>query len=399
MSTLVLLLPERTGTVAPADGPLDWLLLNEAGEPESEGSDLPEQLPAADALVLLLPEQACSWHRVTLPRGSRKRWRQALVGLLEEQLLDDPEQLLLALDAQALPGEPAWVAATPRAPLAQLLARLERAQRLVDRIVPRGAPQLGEAAEGHFFLGAGGPQLRWADAQGLATLPLAGGFARARFSPSRVQAARWSASAEAQAPAEAWLGMRVALAAPAEQARRALAGDWDLRQFELAPRLHGLRWLRQLGHQLMQRQWQAARQGLLALGVIGLLGLNLLAWQQRSQLAERQQQLEATLKTAFPRVAYVLEPQLQMQRELAQARVQAGELGDQDLETLVAALAAAWPETRGPLDALSYENGQLSWPRAGWSDDQLQALRRQLASEGWQLGEDANRLTLKRNPA
>lgn len=399
MSTLVILLPERPrlagGGLAPASPLLDWQLLANDGSLMAEGQDLATALPKSEQLVLLLPEHGVSWHKLELPRGSAKRWRQALVGMLEEQLLEDPEQLQLAIEDQAVGGEACWVAATPKAPLLDAIARIEGAQRLVDRILPRSWPT--PSPQGHFFLDEAGVQLRWASNEGVTTLPLRGGFARARFSASQVQGSEWTASAAALEAAEHWLGTRVAVSGHAEPAHRALASPWNLRQFELAPRLHGVRWLRQLGHQLMHRQWQAARQGLLLLGLLAVVGLNALAWQQRSQLAERQQQLETTLKTAFPRIGYVLEPGLQMQRELNQLRAQAGELGDQDLEALVAALSMAWPESRGPVEALSFEPGQLSLPRSGWSDEQIEQLRRQLASELWQLDQDQGRLIVRRS--
>ncbi len=399
MTRLVILLPERPRLPAAAQPPsplFEWLLLADDGQQLAEGQDLPAALPPADQLLLLLPEQGLSWHRVTLPRAARKRWRAALIGLLEEELLEDPEQLLLAVEDEAAPGETSWVAATPLAPLREAIARLEGTQRLVDRILPRAWP-LAEG-RGHFFVDAlAGAQLRWADADGVITLPLRGSFARARYAPSLVQSSSWSASAEAQEAAEHWLGMRLSLASPAEQARLALDGPWDLRQFELAPRLHGMRWLRQLGHQLMHRQWQAARRGLAALLLLGLVGVNLLAWQQRSQIAERQQQIEAVLRASFPQIRHVLEPGLQMQRELNLLRARAGELGAEDLESLIAALAAHWPPTRGPVDALHYENGQLGLPDGGWTEEQIAEFGRQLASEGWLLSREPGRLLVKRS--
>jgi general secretion pathway protein L len=398
MPTLVIQLPERprlAGSVPAAPtSSFDWLLLADDGTLLGEGQDLPAALPKSEQLVLLLPEHAVSWHRTTLPKGSVKRWRAALVGLLEEQVLEDADGLQFAIDEQLAGGESSWVAATPRAPLQEAMTRIESAQRTVDRILPRSWPS--EVPQGHFFSDEAGVQLRWSDADGVTSLPLRGGFARARFSAGKVQSADWSASGPALEAAEHWLGTRVILSSAAEQAQRALASPWNLRQFELAPRLHGVRWLRQLMHQLMHRQWRAARWGLSSLLLLSLVGINGMAWQQRSQLAQRQLALETTLKTAFPRVTYVLEPATQMQRELNTLRAQAGELGEQDLETLIAALSVAWPESRGPVEALNFEPGQLSVSASGWSDEQVEQLRRQLASEGWQLVAEQGRLLLKK---
>jgi general secretion pathway protein L len=401
MTTLVLPLPERPrlagGQPAPGDGDFDWWLFDAQGQALGEGRNAAAALPKAEQLVLLLPEHALSWHPITLPRTPDKRWRAALVGLLEEQLLEDPETLQLALPPGAAAGEACWVAATPKAPLQEAIERLEAAQRLVDRIMPRSAPlSADQPPEGHFFVEEGGLRLRWTSAEGVAVLPLEGGLARARLPAHLMQTAHWSAVGAAVQGAEAWLGASVAMLTPGQLAWRALSSPWNLRQFELAPRLRGLRWLRQMGHQLLHPQWAAARKGLLVWAGLALLGLNASAWQQRLALQERQQQLVATLKGSFPRIGYVLDPVAQMQREMSTLRAQAGELGEQDFETLVLALAQAWPAERGPVEALHFEGGRLSLQRSGFADEQVEALRQRLASEGWTLQTEQGRLILNK---
>lgn len=394
MSTLLLLLPERQRLAGAAPAPaglFDWRLLAADGSLLGEGQAAAEALPVAEQLVLLLPELGLSWLRAPLPRAPRKQLRAALVGLLEEQLLEDPEALHFALPEGATPGEPSWIAITPLAPLREALQRLEAAGRFVDRIAPRAWPRTD--AEAHVLMAEATPLLRYAHAEGLNHLPLAGELAK-QLLPAELAL---SASPAAAAAAEAWRGAAVRVRSEAETLQQALAGPWNLRQGELAPQLHGLRWLQQGWHRFLQPDWRAARLGLLLLLITGLLGLNLLAWQQKRQLAERQQQLESTLKQAFPQIAYVADAPLQMQRELGALRTQAGALGEQDLEALIAALAVAWPAERGPLEALSYENGRLSLPAAGWSEAQTAQLRQALASEGWQLQAEAGRLSLQRS--
>lgn len=400
MSTLALFLPERPRLGDLPGGSAtgyDWCLLDAQGQLLEEGHAAAAQLPRCDQLVLLMPPSHLSWHRVTLPRTGAKRWRAALQGLLEEQLLEDPEDLHFAVEAQAAAGADAWVAVCARAPLRAALAELDAAQQQVDRIAPLAWP--GAQAEGHFSLSEPGRQLQLllSGPDGVAALPLQGGHARARLAEAETAAPpQWSCSAEAQPAAEAWLGNSVPMRTPAQAAARALGSRWDLRQFEFAPRLSGLRWLRQAAQQLLQPRWKAARIGLLVWAGLGLVGLNASAWQQRRAIEARQQQLEATLRTSFPRVQVVLQPQLQMQRELQALRTQAGALGHEDLETLLDALAMAWPAERGPTEALQFEPGQLSVPRAGFGDAQVDALRQQLASEGWLLSEDQGRLLMRR---
>ena len=69
-------------------------------------------LPAVDRrtpVAVIVPAQALSWHRITLPAGlgrSSARLQSALQGLLEEHLLEDPEDVHIAVAPGARAGEP-----------------------------------------------------------------------------------------------------------------------------------------------------------------------------------------------------------------------------------------------------------------------------------------------------
>jgi general secretion pathway protein L len=62
----------------------------------------------------------------------------------------------------------------------------------------------------------------------------------------------------------------------------------------------------------------------------------------------------------------------------------------------VLALAQAWPAERGPVEALHFEGGRLSLQRSGFADEQVEALRQRLASEGWTLQTEQGRLILNK---
>jgi general secretion pathway protein L len=106
--------------------------------------------------------------------------------------------------------------------------------------------------------------------------------------------------------------------------------------------------------------------------------------------------MDSTLTASFPQVRAIRDAPVQMQRETDQLRATAGRSSDQDLETLLAAAATAWPAERGPVETLSFESGRLSLSANGWSDAQVQQFRSQLSSEGWQLDAVEGRLTLSR---
>ena len=405
MSTLLILLqarerlPAPAGSLAPAAfgaAEFDWVLLPSNGVAPTQGRCAAQALPAAQQLVLVPADLQIAFHRTQLPRTAPGRWRAALVGLLEEQLLQDPEDLHLALQPQAVAGQEVWVCVTPRAPLVAALAELEAAQRFVDRIAPLHWPD--ETVRGHVSLDEqGASMLRWQHADGVGCLPLRGGFARERLSP-QLQAGRWTAQAEGAGEAQRVLGVDVQVKSLAEHAQQALNSPWNLRQFELAGRPQGWRSLQQLGHRFMQPEWRAARLGVAALLGLQLVGLNALAWQQRQQLDQRRQAVEQTLTTAFPHVRAVLDAPVQMQRELARLRAAAGRPDDSDLDPMLAALATAWPADRAPLEALNYEPGLLSFGANDWTEPQLEQLRQGLGA-GWTLQPDQGRMTLRRSKA
>jgi len=415
MSTLLLFLHPRhrlraQGQPASADGPgrgvpgsdadhYDYLLTADGRQITAQGRVAAAALPTATTVIAIPAEPDVAWQRVELPRAGRQM-RAALAGLLEESLLDEAESLHFALEADAGGGDTAWVAVCSGPWLVQQLARLEAAQVFVDRVTPLAWPQAaGQPARGHFVETgnvASPVALRWSSTEGVLTLPLNGGLTRQLFPPELVESAQWTATPAVVEEAEAWLGAPVAIQAAEQRALGVIDSTWDLRQFELVQRTRGLRALRQLGSELMRPQWRAVRWGLAGLVLVQLLGINLLAWQQSRHLQSQRAALSSTLTSTYPQVRAVLDAPVQMRRETEALRSSAGRAGPQDLETLLAAAATAWPADRGPVDALSFEPGRLTVSASGWSAAQIEQFRSQLRSEGWRLDADQGRLTLSR---
>ncbi len=415
MTTLILLLPQRgrlraQGQATP-DGlsrgehgrEYDYVLSHDGVQATAQGRSVAALLPRADTVIAVPAEADLSWHRLALPRAARAHLRAALAGTMEEALLDDTESLHFAIEPGVQAGEQAWVVVTHKAWLVEQLAHLEQAQVFVDRLAPLSWPEA--QARGHFF--ASGIEsaepaqpdqcgLRWSHADGVSTLCLQGSLARDLFPAAVVQATRWTGSPGVIGAAEHWLGTAVAPLSDAERALHVINSPWNLRQFELAPRTRGIRALREVWRSLMSSRWRPVRWGLAGLVAVQLLGLNLWAWQLRSELGERRAALSRTLSSTHPQVRAILDAPLQMQRETELLRASAGRAGEQDLETLLAAAATAWPAERGPADALSFETGRLLIPAAGWNEAQIQQFRRQLHSEGWQLEINEGRMALSR---
>lgn len=411
MSILVVQLPERVrlgGGEPAADAPMvrpgqeyDYVLSPDGLELKAQGTAPAALLPKASTVIALLADADVSWHRVTLPKAPAGRLREALVGVLEEQLLDDPEQVHLALAPQATAGQPSWIAATHREWLRAQVQSLEKAGLPVERVVPSSWPD--HPPIGHFFevAGAGGDAglglaVCWAHADGVALLRMAGSLPRALLPSGALQSARWTATPGAAAGAQQWLGAPVTVMSPAQRALQAARSTLNLRQFDLTPKTRGAKVLRNAWRRLLSPAWRPARLAILSLVVIQIAGLNLWAWQQRQAVQEKRLALVSTLQASFPQVRAVLDAPLQMQREVDLLRAAAGRTGESDFETLLQAAAAAWPADRPPVDTLRFEAGRLSLSTAGWNPVQIEQFRTQLTPSGWNVEAADGRLTVSR---
>ena len=301
MSTLVVQIPPRQRLnasgprAAVADLGVDYfhvtspdgLLLG------TQGQCAARQLPKATTIVAVLADADVSWHRIVLPKAPAARLRAALGGLLEEALLEDADDVHLALAPAALAGQPTWVAAVSRRWLRAELAALEKADVFVDRVVPTSWPD--DPPIGHFAeteVDPGGPAhgiaLHWAHADGVASVRLQGGLARALVPNPPPPETRWSATPGAVAAAEQWLGAPVRVMPTAQRLLQSARSLWNLRQFDLARRTRGGRALRDSARKLFSPEWRALRYGVAALVIAQIVGLNLWAWHQRDQVASKQ---------------------------------------------------------------------------------------------------------------
>lgn len=407
MSFLVILLPRRerlrAGRGANAEARADewrYVTSDDALTVRTHGRCAPALLPKAHTAIAVVADDDVAWHRVTLPKAPPARLRAALGGMLEEALLDEPEATHFALAPGAAAGQPTWVATLHRTWLAAQLAALEREGVVIERVVPAAWP--GDPPVGHLRHADEGDAtsplvLTWADAQGVVTVPLQGSLARALLLQWQTQAARWSATPAAAAAAERWLGAVVHVVTDEERALQATRSAWNLRQFDLAPRHRGTRALRDAWKRLRSPAWRPVRLGVAALAAVQIVGLNLWAWHQRGEIAQRRQAMVELLREAHPQVRAVLDPPLQMARETAVLRAAAGRAGEGDLEALLQAAAQAWPDDRGPVDALRFDGASLGFAAAGWTDAQVDTLRRRLAPDGWRVEASDGRLTISRS--
>lgn len=406
MSTLVVLLPPRhrlqagqpdPGSAAAGVGEYDYVVTLDGLGVHSSGRAAAALLPRSDQVVALLPAADVSWHRITCPRTGGRKMRAALAGLLEEALLDDAEHLHFALSPGAQGGSAAWAVVTDRVSLAMHLAALEGAGLRVDRVAPAAWPD--EPPSAHIDTSGGdidatSIRLTLSDADGVRLLPLRGNLVRALM-PAEVRVTATPAAATA---AERWLGRAVQVQTDAESALLAVRSLWNLRQFDFAPRHRGLAALRDARRRFFAAEWRPVRWGLAAVVGVQVLGLNVAAWQLKSDLATKREQLTELLTAAHPQVRAVYDPAVQMQRETDLLRTAAGRAGDADLEAALRAASSGWPADQ-PVQTLSYEGAQLTLAIPGWNDSQIENFRAALVSAGWSVEAADGRVTLSRAAA
>jgi general secretion pathway protein L len=405
MSVLVILIePRRRGVTPSAPGAagvpaeFNWVLSADGTGVVRQGRSPAGALPRADSVVAALPDEDVAWHRLAIPKAPAARLRAALGGLLEEAVLEDVELLHFALAPDLGSGQTGWVASTHHGWLGATLAELEKAGTPVDRVVPLSAP--ATPAEGHFLPAAGHdealPRLVLCHPDGVACLTLAGGLAKALVSRIDMTGVRWTSHPAATAAGERWVGTAVTVTTDAERALRSARSAWNLRQFDLLPRHRGTLALRDLWWRFFSRAWRPVRWGLVGLVALQLVGLNAWAWRQERSLDDRRKAMNALLQAAHPQVRAVLDAPLQMQRETESLRAAAGKPGETDLEALLGAAAAAWPDGQGPVQTLRFEPGRLTLAAPAWTPQQLAQFQERLRPAGLGAELAEGRVTLTR---
>ncbi|MCA8275829.1 type II secretion system protein GspL [Burkholderia sp. AU30280] len=392
MSTLIVSLPPREPAVPLQEWQwpeLPFTLVDKAGHVQRAGRAALALLPRANATVLIVAARDVLLLAATVPPLKGPKLRQALPNIVEDQLIQDPLGCHIAIDPDALPDgrrvlavvDRAWfrticdaftaaghrhlsaVPATRCLPAPHVIAApadsaVDAAAVAADAVeAPPARPAtvaavLGLAASVEQVLveagaqpaAAGAPRLELAVARGA----LGEGFAApASRAAGTLAALAGGGDVELYELGEPGAEPRLASvgrtdggpllpgAAPLSFdafARRALTEKFDLCQFEFE-----------------SQPWRFDRATVKRLRVplalvaatlgVAVIGMNLHWWKLSRERDALSAQITETLLSAFPKTTTVLDPPAQMQRQLDQLRLAAGELSPNDFLALASGLS------------------------------------------------------------
>lgn len=349
----------------------------------------------AGEVVAVVPHSRLSWFSVPLPPGSQgNRLDAVLAGLLEDRLLDDPQQLHLVLPAearaQARSGGDTWVAVCDKQWLRDSLAPLQAAGLTVQRLVPELSPS--ETPLLHVLGTPDHARCVLTHSQGVTLLP-----------PNTAQ---WSAFAALRDPtlgvhAEPAMVARaqqllpqppVLQSAPQRWLAAASQTRWDLAQGEWAQggRQRLQRWLQNSWQSVRHAPaWRPVRIGVVTLLVVQWVGLNALAWREQDAMAQQQRALPSILTATFPHVSLVVDAPLQMQREVDTLKQRTGEATRTDFEPLLVALAGVLPSGQTPTQ-LHFVDRTLRLQGIHLTAEQSSSASRALHVQGLSLRQESN---------
>lgn len=372
MSILHIFIPE-SGLGASCD----WALRN-AGTHSSGTSDC-ASLPHADQVALIVAASRVLLTQVTLPSLNQAKLREVLAYAVEDKLLADPESIHIVA-ARTTNGETP-VAVIDKVWLRQQLTQLQQHGIRPDKMFAETLlPRLENQAWTLVWNGQGGfvrtaPNAGFvlddSESQGVPmALMLAIDEARAASkSPESIllyhtpnaSLSPWIAKLEIRTEARgAWAW---------QTAETSGTASLNLLQGAFAPRRKQQDWMRHLRPALM------LAGAILAVHLIATLA----HWAQlRHERNRLQDAMVATFKQTFPEAAAIVDPALQMRRNLSSLRRAHGMPDSADFLPL---LGAATPVLRhGRILALQYEQDKLQLDLLLQDGAQVETLRAELAA-------------------
>ena len=376
----------------------NYVLASDALSLTSSGTAPLNLLPQADKTVLVAPAQALSWHQVDLPKVPKARLRAALDGLLEDRLLDDTNAMSFALSPDASAGKAvagAWVVACDKAWLAAAITTFEAAGCRVTQVVPEFWP----TAEPLVCV-TGTPEDAWltrAAPDGVLTIPLTGNIAGSVFLTDLPADVTVLTEPAVAAWAEQALARPVMLRQSTAALLQSAQSQWELAQFEqrLSGDGEGIKRLRRVWQSFWQLPaWRPARWGLVLILLANIVGLNAWAWKQQSAVAAKRAQLGTLLTQTFPNVKVVVDPQLQMTKEIALLRQATGAISTHNFEAILSSFSTSAVVKNTPT-AIEFIANTMTFKGINLEEAERSLLQNKLKPLGYSLKVDGDKVNVK----
>jgi general secretion pathway protein L len=354
---LIVTIPERWQD---AGCPVGWALLNHDATLAREGEGSIGELPKAQHVTAVMPASRVLLTAAKLPARGARRVRGALAYAIEDQLTSDPESVH-AVAGPALPDGRQSIAVIDRAWLRTLLAAFESAGAQPQSVTVETCVVPRARGEWSVVLRGGAGFVRTGDASGMALDGADDGAA-----PVLLRLALKHAQSAGSAPEKivvrsgaavdllAWereLGVRCETARASRAWHPSERPVIELLQGEFAPK-SGLLAL-----------WPRLRPAAIlvaAAGAIEIVGV----FAQWSALRYEKAQLEARMseqfRTAFPQAQAIVDPALQMKRNLHAARAAAGMAQQSDFLPLLAQASRTATGARWKVKTVGYDAGRLT---------------------------------------
>ena len=406
MPTLIVTLSSQTGD---ATAGYDYVLTQDGKSVAAQSRAALALLPQVGnggEIVLLVPAQRLSWHSVRLPKGSlgrryfqdggSARLRAVLEGLLEDRLLDETERLHFALSPQASTDAPVWVAVCERSWLHSALQAFEQAGRAVSRVVPEFVPE-NPSDVLHVVGDAASAQVVFSTDAGVTVWPLSRASTLFMNWPPTQEIVAEPAVA---ALAEELFKRAVTVQHGSQRRMQAINSNWDLAQFDLANSGRD-RMFRQVSTALTgflrAPRWRPARWAALALLLVNLVGLNALAWRERSELESQRRAIAGVLTSTFPQVRLVIDPAVQMSREVAILQQASGAATVRDMDLMMSVFGSV-ASLKNPPTAIDFAGGELRLKGLKLSSEETAAISFKLKPQGYEARADGESVVVKQGP-
>lgn len=346
------------------DAAFAWTLASGAGAVLREGRSPLAEVPRADRVELVLPASRVLFARLALPKVSAGTLRELLPFAVEDRLLDDPSQAHAVTGAVNARGE-TLVAVVDRRWLGALLGVLRATGFAPARVLAESAFLGAATAPWTVVLAAGHGVLVEEDGHGSAFDPPSGAAP-----PLALRIALDEASARDARPATLDVAVEPGVKAPdaaawsealglpvtvrnleARFARAAAPGAIDLLTGEFATTASPL------GNFRLPRV-AIGLAAAIALAQFGFTAAD--AWRLGNERSRLEAEREAIFREAFPEAKTIVDPALQMRRNLDALARAKGESGASEFLSQVSAAAL---ESPAPARRIAWDKGKLEVTR------------------------------------